>query len=134
VESWESEALRNLNMEKRRCLGVSSWIGGESGRSIGSSIEGLGPCLEEEGLSSLGGVTGGAGMLGFAPFEQLTGSGERADADDGSSTAELVLEGGRGGCLPGRAKVSGSRVCRRMSDSLAWAARQRRKGMISGGG
>lgn len=31
-DSWESEALRNLRTEKRRCLFVSSWIGGESGR------------------------------------------------------------------------------------------------------
>lgn len=70
ADSCESEALRNLNMEKRRCFGVSSCIGGESGRSMGSRTgteRAFSAAAEDEGLSC-GGVTGGAGMAGVEPF------------------------------------------------------------------
>lgn len=150
ADSCESEALRNLSIEKRRCLGVSSCIGGESGRSIGSRtgrVAGLSAAEGEDGLS-WGGVTGGAGMAGVRPLaaratasaaastsaEKLVGDRRRAGR---SMWEERVLLSGAGsaGSAGSAGESSKNIVVRRSSALLAMMPRLlRRNGMVTDGG
>lgn len=91
--------------------------------------------LEEE---SLGGVTGGAGMLGDGPLplplELLGGGGgseERASDDDVVCRSRCEPERARGALVMAE-RFSGCSVCRRMSDSLAAGTtpRLRRNGIV----
>jgi hypothetical protein len=101
-------------MEKRRCLEVSSWTGGDSGRD-GAAPVGMTACLLSGG-QSLGGVTGGAGTCG--PMVSHAGAG-RSESE------------GNGGCF---AAEEGPGTCRRMSDSLAMTPRRRRRnGIVAAG-
>lgn len=128
-------------MEKRLCLGVSSWIGGESGRSKASCA-----CREfavsgaEEGLS-WGGVTGGAGteMVWEEPLTAASRSASRLKGEEGErrkvgrSIFDFVVLRGEGS-LGEMCKSSGKAVDRRSSESAARLARLvRRKGMVSSG-
>lgn len=145
-------------MEKRRCFGVSSWIGGESGRSIGSRTckASLSAVEVEDGLS-WGGVTGGAGIAGVDPLALVAEAEAEAEPESeaaasaaaptsakrvegerrraGRSMLEVaVRSGGSPGSLEGGRKLSGRTVDRRNSESLARLPRLlRRNGMADGG-
>ncbi len=103
-------------MEKRRCLGVSSCIGGESGL-LGGSPADMAPLAE--GGPSLGGVAGGAGT-----FWAAAGSAEDDAGAGRPGTADSDVKAG--GCFG-----SGAEVCRRMSDSEAMTPRLRRNGIVA---
>jgi hypothetical protein len=130
VASWESEALRKRSIEKRRCLGVSSWTGGDSGLVNRSEAE----VDRVRWFSSFGGVTGGAGTTTRAGPDSWTGvrAAEglvRPEADPGRECScegvrELLLK------LLEAAPLRSDTICFRMSVSLAMTPRRRRNGMI----
>lgn len=129
-------------MEKRLCLGVSSWIGGESGLSkVSCGCKEFAVLGAEEGLS-WGGVTGGAGteMVWLQPLAAASRSASRLKGEEGERRKVgrsifdfVVLRGG--GSLGETCKSSGKAVDRRSSsESAARLARLvRRKGMVSNG-
>lgn len=117
-DSWESEALRNLRTEKRRCLLVSSWIGGDSGRLMDESRVGwratVSPSLSL--MRSGSGRAGGASMVGelgakrvwrrisvslaIMPRRRRKGI---AATDHGTQPARAVEVDGEGGVRRGKA-------------------------------
>ena len=118
-------------------------MGGESGRSMEACLD-IAAWLEEESGLSLGGVTGGAGMLGVVPLLlplpltlELGGSGERAVEEEVMCRSRCEPERVRGALEEAMAmRFSGCSVCRRMSDSLAAGTtpRLRRKGILEWSG
>lgn len=135
VASCESEALRKRSIEKRRCLGVSSWMGGDSGLANTSDAEAdEGRWPEEADMPSFGGVTGGAGTTTREGPDSWTAERApegvaRPPADPGRECCEGVRE-----LLLKLLEAAWSRcnpvVCFRMSDSLAITPRRRRNGMV----
>lgn len=124
-------------MEKRLCLGFSSWIGGESGRSKESSGCRLHVSGAEDGLS-WGGVTGGAGteMVGGLPWAAASRSASRLNGEEGDrrrvgrSMFDLAVF--KGGPLGESCRSSGKAADRRCAESPAMLARLvRRNGMVS---
>lgn len=136
VASWESEALRKRSIENRRCLGVSSWIGGDSGLANRSDaeVDKVGRLGEEEGKPSFGGVAGGAGMATRGGPDSWTGERGaevlgRPEAEAGRECSsecvkELLLQS------LGEAPLRSEKACFRISDSLAMTPRRRRNGMV----
>lgn len=134
-------------MEKRRCLGVSSCTGGDSGRLKGSS---------SQGRSVAAGIVAGKAFVSAeepSPLPFLLSESRSSSPALSSDGRALSLEEpgrrrdsardfrGAADCLDGRVAapdpepVPGSRtVCRRMSVSLAMMPRRRRKGMVRLGG
>lgn len=124
--SWESEALRNLSMEKRRCLLESSgrareteargcswaWVEATEMLSRGSSMGEIGEAGE-------GGT--GEGGAGASSATDVRAAG-KSEVDDSAR-----MGGSFNGGTPGRASNS---ECRLISVSLPTLPRRRKNGMV----
>lgn len=120
TDSCESEALRNLSREKRRCFDDSSWTGGVAGRERNSSS--LLACPADSDASRSGSQIRGteAMMVPFSPSSSLSW--------DVVVVVEVAVDSERRGS---DGVVSTRPDCRRMSASLATLPRRRRRNGIA---